>query len=92
MKTNQGYAIEFQHSPIKLEERQSREDFYKAMLWIVNGARQPNDKEKFINLWRCSVPVKGKVEMWKLKGSFEKCPLLRDWAESSAPVFFETWR
>ena len=89
VKVDQGYAIEFQHSPIKFEERQSREDFYKAMIWVVNGTRQPNDKEKFINVWKCSVPVNGKVEIWRLKGSFEKCPLLRDWADSNAPVFFD---
>lgn len=89
VKTDQGYAIEFQHSPIKFEERQSRENFYKAMVWIVNGIRLPNDKEKFINSWKCSVPVKGKGEIWKLKGGFERCPLLRDWADSNAPVFFD---
>lgn len=89
VKTDQGYAIEFQHSPIKFEERQSREDFYKSMLWIVNGTRRPNDKETFINLGKCTVPVKGKGEMWKLKGGFEKCPLLRDWGDSNAPVFFD---
>lgn len=89
VKTDQGYAIEFQHSPIKFEERQSREDFYKAMIWIVNGLRQPNDKEKFIHFWRCTVPIKEKVEIWKFKGSIEKCPLLRDWADSNAPVFFD---
>ncbi|MBS0656035.1 MAG: hypothetical protein JSR46_09675 [Verrucomicrobia bacterium] len=27
--------------------------------------------------------------MWKLKGNFEKCPLLRDWADSNVPVFFD---
>jgi competence protein CoiA len=31
VKTDQGYAIEFQHSPIKFEEHQSREDVYKAI-------------------------------------------------------------
>jgi len=89
VKTDQGYALEFQNSPIKLEECQSREDFYKAMIWIVNGTERPNDKAKFINAWKCSVPIKGKVEIWKLNDGFEKCPLLRDWADSSAPVFFD---
>jgi len=89
VKTDQGYALEFQHSPIKFEERQSREDFYKAMIWIVNGTKRPNDKAKFINSWKCSAPIKEKVEIWKLNDAFEKCPLLRDWADSNAPVFFD---
>lgn len=59
------------------------------MIWIVNGLRQPNDKEKFIHFWRCTVPIKEKVEIWKFKGSVEKCPLLRDWAGSNTPVFFD---
>src|SRR5690606_34205659 len=48
VKTEQGYVIEFQHSPIKLDERQAREDFYKKMLWIVDGTRRSTDKEKFL--------------------------------------------
>lgn len=89
VKTDQGYVIEFQHSSIKLEERQSRENFYKAMIWIVDGTKQAGDKEKFINIWRNSTLVNRYEELWELKGGFEKCSLLQTWNDSSAPVFFD---
>lgn len=89
VKTDQGYTIEIQHSPIETTERQSREDFYRKIIWIVNGTRRSKDKEKFIHLWRNSVPIKGKNEIWKLQDNFEKCPLLQDWRDSNAPVFFD---
>lgn len=34
-----GTAIEFQNSPITLEELRSRETFYSNLIWIVNGAK-----------------------------------------------------
>lgn len=37
--TSCGTAIEFQNSPICLEELQSREAFYPNLLWVVNGTK-----------------------------------------------------
>lgn len=37
--TKTGIVIEIQNSPINDIERKSREDFYKNMLWIVNGEK-----------------------------------------------------
>lgn len=37
VKTPKGVVIEFQNSPIKLDELISREHFYKKMIWVVNG-------------------------------------------------------
>jgi competence CoiA-like predicted nuclease len=34
---NKDLYIEFQYSPISVEELQSRENFYKKMIWVVNG-------------------------------------------------------
>lgn len=36
-------VIEFQNSPIKLEELNQRELFYKEMIWIVNGINFAKD-------------------------------------------------
>ena len=47
--TENGFALEFQHSPIKPEERLSREQFYKNMNWVVDGTRLKNDYKKFEN-------------------------------------------
>lgn len=39
VKTPAGMVLEFQHSPMELDELQSRESFYGDMLWVVDGAR-----------------------------------------------------
>ncbi len=45
--TEKGFTLEFQHSAIKPEERQSRENFYKNMNWVVDGTRLKNDFKRF---------------------------------------------
>jgi competence protein CoiA len=35
--TNKGVTLEFQNSPISLEELKSREEFYSNLIWIVNA-------------------------------------------------------
>lgn len=59
VKTDQNLIIEFQNSPISIEEVNSRESFYKNMIWIVNGHafkknfhilhKLPNPKAEFVN-------------------------------------------
>jgi competence protein CoiA len=89
VKNDQGYVIEFQHSLIKPEERKARENFYKTMIWIVDGTRRLRDKDKFIDVWEHSKRINNKVEVRKLWGYFDECALLRDWNGSSVPVFFD---
>jgi competence protein CoiA len=43
VKTDKGFVIELQNSPISFEEMQSRETFYKKMLWIINGKKFQNN-------------------------------------------------
>lgn len=38
IKTNTGIIIEFQHSPMNDKERKSREDFYKNLIWVIDGS------------------------------------------------------
>lgn len=47
VKTPHGLVVEFQHSHISKEERDSRESFYEHMIWIVDGTRIKTDFEKF---------------------------------------------
>jgi len=47
VKTPSGFVIEFQHSPIALEERTSRENFYEDMCWVVDAKRLKSDVAKF---------------------------------------------
>lgn len=52
IKSDKGIILEIQNSPISLEELRAREDFYKNMVWIVNG-------EKFrsrFKIWRAPLP------------------------------------
>jgi competence protein CoiA len=37
VKTDKGVVLEFQNSPITIDELKSRENFYDKMIWIVNG-------------------------------------------------------
>ncbi len=48
VRTSDGLVIEFQNSPIDLQERTTREKFYKDMVWVVNGTRLKGDYPRFI--------------------------------------------
>ncbi|WP_090473655.1 competence protein CoiA [Mucilaginibacter sp. OK268] len=39
INTPQGLTIEFQHSPLSNEELESRNSFYKKIIWVVNAQR-----------------------------------------------------
>lgn len=52
IKSVNGIILEIQNSPISLEELRSREDFYKNLVWIING-------EKFhsrFKIWPAPLP------------------------------------
>lgn len=89
VKMEQGYVIEFQHSIIKTEERQAREDFYKKMLWIVDGTRRLRDKRKFEEILENPHSVYGTEDVLRPHAYHDECPLIRDWLESNVPVFFD---
>lgn len=86
VKVDQGYVIELQRSPIKSEERQSREAFYKKMIWVVDGTRRLKDKSKFLEY---SMSVNGAAHVRKLRRDFDKCTLLREWSECTSTTFFD---
>lgn len=39
VKTDSGFILEFQNSPMPLDELKQRESFYKKMIWIVNAKK-----------------------------------------------------
>ena len=47
VKTSEGWVVEFQHSLLKNDERDSRNNFYKKIAWVVDGARRKNDIKHF---------------------------------------------
>lgn len=89
VKNVNDYVIEFQSSLIKPEERQAREDFYRKMIWIVDGKKRSRDKDTFMRVWKYSKLVDGRVAFRSLQGFIGKCALLRDWGGRNVPVFFD---
>jgi len=89
VKTPTGIVVEFQHSPIKLEERNSRENFYKPMVWVVNGCRNDFDRVNFsLGIHGNKLPLaSGSVGIrfsWYSRGK-----LPHNWCDTKYPVFFD---
>lgn len=87
VKTDQGWVIEFQHSHITPEERRSRDAFYGKLVWVVDGMRLKRAKTQFERSWEDGVRVGPGAALRKLYR--DECALLREWAGSPAPIFFD---
>jgi competence protein CoiA len=48
VRTVHNLVIEFQHSYIDPQERTSREQFYKNVVWVVDGTRLKRDYPRFL--------------------------------------------
>lgn len=86
VQTAHELVIEFQHSYISQEERAKRENFYKNMVWIVDGTRLERDYTRFlkgINDFR-----KTNKEGYYIIDSPEKS-FPKTWLGSSVPVIFD---
>jgi competence CoiA-like predicted nuclease len=86
IRTNNGLIIEFQHSHIDSQERDSREKFYKNMIWIVDGTRLKRDYPRFL---------KGKSDFRRTNKQGYYIVLFPDecfpaaWLGSKVPVIFD---
>lgn len=87
VKTTRGWVLEFQHSPIKPEERRSREVFYKQLIWVVDGTRRKRDRAQFLQALDSGASVKAYPSMRRI--STDECALLREWSSSTSRVFFD---
>ena len=73
---------------LTVEERVSRECFYKNMAWVVDGTRRKTDYRKFLNafdynaIWHFPKDV-----IWILDNGHNYLPI--EWLESRFPVFFD---
>ena len=83
--TAQGLVIEFQHSHIKPEERISRENFYKNMLWVVDGTRLKNDYKRLIN----GLPLLRQIGQGIFCTHSVNKIFPKDWLNSSVPVIID---
>jgi hypothetical protein len=95
IKTDKGFVIEFQHSAITDDEIKSREDFYKNMVWVVDGTRLPMDYRRFCKGSDDFDSGVGQADFsssnWE--GVFsayfpEEC-FPKRWLTSSVPVYFD---
>lgn len=87
VKTDHGCAIEFQHSFILCEEILSRNNFYPNLIWVVDGLRRKRDQKQFFNSLNDGVTVIPNPLLVKVY--IEDCNLVKEWENSSAPVFFD---
>nr|BFD66599.1 hypothetical protein HAGR004_16210 [Bdellovibrio sp. HAGR004] len=90
VKTKHGYILEFQHSFLKPEERQSRNNFYSdKLVWVVDGLKRQKDKAQFDLFLKYAMPINQNSPLLKLHSFIDESPLLKEWSECSVPVFFD---
>jgi len=87
VRTDHGWVIEFQHSHIRFEERESRDAFYRKLVWVVDATRRKRDGAQFAKAWTAGTPVGGNPFIRQVRA--DECALLRDWSGSYAPIFFD---
>lgn len=87
VKTDQGWVIEFQHSPISPEERQSRNAFYPKLVWVVDGTKRKRDQPQFFKALDSGIPVSPNSSIRRV--FLTDCKLMQEWISSYARVFFD---
>lgn len=81
-----GLVIEFQHSPIKPEERLARESFYGELVWVVDGLRGGLD-ESYFNMG-LSGPIQDDPLAYQINW-YGRSRLLHNWADAGARVYLD---
>jgi competence protein CoiA len=86
VKTEHGVVLEFQHSSLGRDERESREIFYQNMVWVVNGRRRARDRAQFFASLDAAIVVNREPRIVLVPSNGA---LLRDWRSSRVPVYFD---
>jgi hypothetical protein len=86
VKTDRGLIVEFQHSAMKFEELESREQFYKNMVWIVDGCR--SDQNAFLFDQGLAGPISVNPDTYSLQW-FGSSKIFEDWMQATKPVFLD---
>ena len=87
VKTQSGWVLEFQHSFLQKTERQSRNAFYKKMVWVVDGTRRKNDKNQLLKLLKECTLIRANFPIFRLDFP-DECRLIKEWQGNSL-VFFD---
>lgn len=85
--TDKNLVIEFQHSSIKPEEKLSRENFYKNMIWVVDGNKSKKDYEKYLNGFPFYKGTSQEPKIFLCSKPRKAIPI--DWQNRQVPVFFD---
>ena len=89
VKTDTDWAIEFQHSYLKPDERRSRNNFYKKLIWIIDGTRRKTDIKQFDKILKEeSIKITDKPPTIKVNFP-DECRLFNEWGHSGSLVFFD---
>lgn len=85
-----GLTVEVQHSHLDPKERRAREEFYKNMLWIVDGSRLDANRKKIVGWGSASheiVQGGNNTNLFLTENAEDLFPL--DWLECRGPVCFD---
>ncbi|MEP4545485.1 MAG: competence protein CoiA family protein [Saccharospirillum sp.] len=88
VKTNSDWVIEFQHSQISLEERNSRNNFYPKLIWVLDGTRRKRDKVAFHRLLD-EFSIESDDPKFNAIIGQDDCRLIKEWHKSNALVFLD---
>jgi hypothetical protein len=80
-------TIEFQHSYISEDDRKRREDFWSNMVWVVNGNRTQSAEYYFKDMLSLGSLVHPERQTYEV--DIGDCELVRLWAGSTVPVYFD---
>ncbi|QHN03486.1 hypothetical protein FTO74_08990 [Granulicella sp. WH15] len=87
VKTSHGLTVEFQHSPMPLEELMARESFYGNMIWIVDGLRSDLDISYFqLGLGRTPVQTNPLAYGFAWYG---RSRIMHNWSDAKSRVFID---
>ena len=88
VKTPENWVLEFQHSFLDSSERKSRNEFYKKIVWVVDGIRRKTDVKQFRTWVETGTQVSPNNPIFKVQFP-EECRLVREWENNSTLTFFD---
>jgi hypothetical protein len=88
-KTTEGWVLEFQHSPIKTEEIQSRNTFYKKIIWVVDGLRRERDRKQLDKTYEHGFTFETNNFQFYEITFLDFSRLLTEWSCCGKPVFLD---
>ena len=87
VKTSEDWIIEFQHSAISKEERNSRDSFYNKLIWIVDGMRRKTDLKQFQSMLNDSNFIYFDPLLLSVDTQERRLPL--EWEDSNSIIFID---